>query len=45
MSDQIKTALELYDLEIHHKISKPDYQKLKNDGEEKKRSETEMTKR
>ena len=28
-SDQLKTALELYDLEIHQKISKPDYQKLK----------------
>ena len=28
-SDQIKTVLELYDLEIHQKISKPDYQTLK----------------
>ena len=28
-SDQLKTVLELYDLETHHKISKRDYQKLK----------------
>ena len=28
-SNQLKTVLELYDIEIHHKISKPDYQKLK----------------
>ena len=28
-SDQAKTVLELYDLEIHQKISKPYYQKLK----------------
>ena len=28
-SDQIKTVLELYDMEIHHKISWPAYQKLK----------------
>ena len=27
-SDQLKTVLELYDMEIHQKISKPDYQKL-----------------
>ena len=27
--DQLKTVLELYDLEIYQKISKPDYQKLK----------------
>ena len=32
-----KNALELHDMEIHQKISKPDYQKLKNDGEEKHR--------
>ena len=29
VSDQLKTVLEFYDLEIHQKISKPDYQKLK----------------
>ena len=28
-SDRLKTVLELYDLEIHQKISKPDYQRLK----------------
>ena len=28
-SDQLKTALELYDIEIHQKISMPNYQKLK----------------
>ena len=28
-SDQLKTMLELYDMEIHQKVSKPDHQKLK----------------
>ena len=28
-SDQLKTVLELYDLEIHQKISKADYQRLR----------------
>ena len=28
-SDQLKNVLELYELEIHQKVSKPDYQKLK----------------
>ena len=28
-SDQLKTILELYDMEIHQKISLPSYQKLK----------------
>ena len=28
-SDQLKTVLELYELEIHQKISKPDCQRLK----------------
>ena len=28
-SGQFKTVLELYDMEIHHKISMPNYQKLK----------------
>ena len=28
-SEQLKTVLELYDMEIHQKISKPDQQKLK----------------
>ena len=43
-SDQLKTVLELYDIKIHQKISVPNYQKLKNDGEEKHRSETSITK-
>ena len=28
-SDQLKTVLELYDVEIHQKKSMPDYQKMK----------------
>ena len=28
-SDQLKTVLERYELEIHQKISKPDHQRLK----------------
>ena len=28
-SAQLKTVLKLYEMEIHQKISKPDYQKLK----------------
>ena len=28
-SDQLKNVLELYDMEIHQKISMPNYQKLK----------------
>ena len=28
-SDQLKTVLELYDMEIHQKISVPDYQNMK----------------
>ena len=28
-SDQLKTVLELYDMEIHQKISVPNYEKLK----------------
>ena len=43
-SDLLKTALELYDMEIHQKISRLDYQKLKNDGEEKCRIQTSSTK-
>ena len=29
-SDQLKTVLELYDMEIHQKITKPNYQKLES---------------
>ena len=28
-SDHLKSVLELYDMEIHQKMSKPEYQKLK----------------
>ena len=28
-ADQLKTVLELFDMEIHQKISMPDYQKLR----------------
>ena len=43
-SAQLKTVLELYDMEIHQKISMPNYQKLINHGEEEYRSETSITK-
>ena len=43
-SDQLKTVLELYDMEIHQKISVPNYQKIENHGEEEYRSETSFTK-
>ena len=43
-SDQLTTVLELGDLEIHQKISKPDYQKVENHGEKMYRSETTFTK-
>ena len=42
-SDQLKTVLELYDLEIHQKISFPNI-KVEDNGEEKHRSETTITK-
>ena len=37
-SDQLKTILELYDMEIHQKISLPNYQKLKTMVKREKRS-------
>ena len=43
-SAQLKTVLEVYDMEIHQKISVPYYQKLKTHGEEDYRSETSITK-
>ena len=43
-SEQLKTVLELYDMAIHQKISMPDCQKLKNNGEEDYKSETSITK-
>ena len=41
---QLKTVLELYDMEIHQKISMPNYQKIEENGKEEKRSETSITK-
>ena len=32
-SDQLKTVLELYDMEIKQQISMPKYQEIQNDGE------------
>ena len=43
-SDQLKNALELYDMEIHQKMSMPNYQKLKTMVKEKCRSETTISK-
>ena len=43
-SAQLKTVLELYDMEIRQKISMPNYQKMEDNGEEEKRSETSTTK-
>ena len=43
-SDQLKTVFELYDMEIHQTISRPHYQKVEDDGEEKHRLETLITK-
>ena len=43
-SDQLKTALKLYDMEIHQKKSNPDYQKLKTVVKRSYRSETSFTK-
>ena len=42
-SAQLKTVLELYDMEIHQKMSMPNYQKIVSDGEKKHRSETSIT--
>ena len=39
-SAQLKTVLELYDMEIHQKTSMPKYQKLKTMVKKEKRSET-----
>ena len=42
---QLKTVLELCDMEIHLKISMPNCQIFEDDGEEKYRSETPITAR
>ena len=41
---QLKTVLELYEMEIHQKKSMPNYQKFEDDGEKKYRSETPIAK-
>ena len=43
-SVQLKTVLELYDMEIHQKISMPNHQKIEDNGEEEYRSETPIAK-
>ena len=43
-SAQLKNELELYDMEIHQKISMPNCQKLKHNGKEKYRSQTSIAK-
>ena len=43
-SDQLKTVVELYDMEIYEKISTSKCPKVENDGEKKYRSETSTAK-
>ena len=43
-SAQLKTLLELYDMEIHQNISDAQLSKVENHGEEKHRSETQIAK-
>ena len=43
-SDQRKTVLELYDMEIHQKISISQISKIEDNGEEEYRSETSIAK-
>ena len=43
-SVDLKTVLELYDMEIHQKISMPKLSEVEDNGEEKYRSETSITK-
>ena len=43
-SDQLKTVLELYDMEIHQKISRPDCQKLKTKVTRRKDQKLPITK-
>ena len=43
-SAQLKTVLNLYEMEINQKISMPNYQKIEDDGEEEYRSETWIAK-
>ena len=43
-SAQLETVLELYDMEIHQKISMPNYQKNEDNGELEYRSEITIAK-
>ena len=43
-SDQLKTVLDLYEMEIHQKISMPNYQKKLKTMVKKIRSETPIAK-
>ena len=43
-SVQLRTVLELYDVEIQQKTSMPNYQKIEDDGEKEFRSEITITK-
>ena len=43
-SDQLKTVLEFYDMEIHQKISMLHYQENEDKGEGKHRSKTQIAK-
>ena len=43
-SNQLKIVLELYDIEIHKKVSMPNYQKIEDSGEEEHRSEATFAK-
>ena len=40
-SEQLKTVLELYNMEIHQKKAGPDYHRLKTKGKKKYRAEFE----
>ena len=39
-SEKLKTVLELYNIEIHQKKAKPDYHRLKDNGEKRYRAES-----
>ena len=43
-SDQLKTVLQMFEMETHQKIPMPSYQKIEDDGEEKYKSETPIAK-
>ena len=43
-SEKLKTVLDLYDLEIHQKLSVPNFLKIENHGAEEFRSEISITK-